>query len=72
LNRISYPKIKFLNKFVVFSWDFLAYYILNIMKLKKNIYGILGCFIDLTASLSLKNFFNIIGVSSIISYFKFK
>lgn len=74
LNRISYPKIKYINKFIVFSWDFLINYILKWMKRKNNkfITGVLGPFIDLTTSLSLKNFFNIIGISSIFSYFKFK
>ena len=43
------------------------------MKRKNNIiFGILGPFADLITSLSLKNFFNIIGVSSIITYFKLK
>lgn len=73
LNRIIYPKIKYFNKLIVFSWDFLIKYILKVIKLKKNfIVGILGPFIDIITSLSLKNFFNIIGVSSILSYFKFK
>jgi len=40
---------------------------------KKNvIYSILGPFIDIITSLSLKNFFNIIGITSIISYLKLK
>ena len=43
------------------------------MKNKNNlIYGILGPFIDIITSLSLKNFFNIVGIDSIILYFKFK
>jgi len=43
------------------------------MKRKNNIiFGILGPFVDAMTSLSLKNFFNIIGISSIISYFKVK
>lgn len=43
------------------------------MKCKNNvIFGILGSFVDLITSLSLKNFFNIIGLSTIITYFKFK
>jgi len=29
LNRINYPKIKYINKLVVFSWDFLMGYILK-------------------------------------------
>ena len=73
LNRISYPKIKYLNKFIVFSWNFLINYMLKLIKFKKNfIISILGPFVDIMTSLSLKNFFNIIGISSIISYFKFK
>jgi NADH-quinone oxidoreductase subunit G len=73
LNRISYPKIKYFNKLIVFSWDFLIKYILKIIKFKKNfIMGILGPFIDIITGLSLKNFFNIIGISLIVSYFKFK
>jgi len=73
LNRVGYPKIKYINKFVVFSWDFLMNYILKWMKNKNNlIYGILGPFIDIITSLSLKNFFNIVGIDSIILYFKFK
>jgi len=73
LNRVNYPKIKYINKFVVFSWDFLINYILKWIKRKNNIsYGILGPFADIITSLSLKNFFNIIGISSIITYFKFK
>ena len=72
-NRINYPKIKYISKFIVFSWEFLINYILKWMKRKKHlIYGLLGCFTDIMTSLSLKNFFNIIGVSSIISYFKFR
>ncbi len=43
------------------------------MKRKNNIiFGVLGPFTDIITSLSLKNFFNIIGISSIISYFKLK
>jgi hypothetical protein len=73
LNRISYPKIKYIKKFIVFSWDFLINYILKWMKIKNNlIYGILGPFVDIITSISLKNFFNIIGIDSIILYFKFK
>lgn len=73
LNRINYPRIKYMNKFIVFSWDFLINYILKWIKNKNNlIYGILGPFIDIITSISLKNFFNIIGIDSIISYFKFK
>ena len=48
-------------------------YVLKLIKFKKNFFvGMLGPFVDITTCLSLKNFFNIIGVSSIISYFKFK
>jgi len=73
LNRINYPKIKYINKFIVFSWDFSIKYILKWINRKNNfIIGILGAFVDIITSLSLKNFFNIIGVSSIISYFKSK
>jgi hypothetical protein len=73
LNRISYPKIKYIKKFIVFSWDFLINYILKWMKIKNNlIYGILGPFVDIITSISLKNFFNIVGIDSIILYFKFK
>jgi NADH-quinone oxidoreductase subunit G len=72
-NRINYPKIKYINKLIVFSWDFIINYILKWMKRKNNIiFGILGPFVDAMTSLSLKNFFNIIGISSIISYFKVK
>jgi hypothetical protein len=38
----------------------------------KFIYGILGAFVDIMTCLSLKNFFNIIGVASIITYLKSK
>ena len=73
LNRINYPKIKYINKFIVFSWDFLINYILKWMKSKNNlIYGILGPFVDIITSISLKNFFNIVGIDSIVLYFKFK
>ena len=73
LNRINYPKIKYINKFIVFSWDFLTNYILKWMKNKNNlIYGILGPFVDIITSISLKNFFNIVGIDSIVLYFKFK
>ena len=34
LNRIIYPKIKYFNKLIVFSWDFLIKYILKVIKLK--------------------------------------
>lgn len=73
LNRINYPKIKYINKLIVFSWDFLINYILKWIKRKNNvIFSILGPFVDIITSLSLKNFFNIMGLSSIIYYFKFK
>ena len=73
LNRISYPRIRYVNKLVVFSWDFTIGYVLKLMKCSKDaIYGILGPFVDLMACMSLKNFFNIIGVSSIISYIKIR
>lgn len=73
LNRINYPKIKYINKYVVFSWDFLINYILKWIKRKYHmIFGVIGPFIDIITSLSLKNFFNLLGISSIISYFKFK
>ena len=73
LNRISYPKIKYINKFIVFSWDFLINYILKWMKSKNDlIYGILGPFVDIITSIALKNFFNIVGIDNIILYFKFK
>jgi NADH-quinone oxidoreductase subunit G len=73
LNRINYPKIKYINKLIVFSWDFLINYILKWIKRKNNIiYSILGPFVDLITTLSLKNFFNIIGISFIIPYFKLK
>jgi hypothetical protein len=73
LNRISYPKIKYIKKFIVFSWDFLTNYILKWMKFRNNlIYGILGPFVDIITSISLKNFFNVLGIDSIILYFKFK
>lgn len=73
LNRINYPKIKYINKLIVFSWDFLINYILKWIKRKNNIIiGLLGPFVDIITCLSLKNFFNIIGISSIITYFKLK
>jgi NADH-quinone oxidoreductase subunit G len=73
LNRINYPKIKFLNKLIVFSWDFSIDYILKWVKRKNNtIYGFLGPFVDIITSLSLKNFFNLVGVSSIVTYLKIK
>lgn len=73
LNRINYPKLKYMNKFIVFSWDFSIKYILKWIKRKNNfICGILGAFVDIVTSLSLKNFFNVIGVSSIITYLKSK
>lgn len=73
LNRINYPKIKYMKKFLIFSWDFSVKYILKwIQRKNKFIYGILGAFIDIITSLSLKNFFSIIGISSIITYVKSK
>ena len=73
LNRINYPKIKYINKFIVFSWDFLMNYILKWIRRKNNIiYSLLGPFVDIITSLSLKNFFNIIGLFSIILYFKIR
>ena len=73
LNRLNYPKIKYINKFVVFSWDFSVNYILKWINRKNNIiYGILGPFVDIVTSLSLKNFFNLVGISSIVSYLKLK
>jgi NADH-quinone oxidoreductase subunit G len=73
LNRIGYPKIKYINKFIVFSWDFLINYILKWIKNKNNlIYGILGPFVDIITSMSVKNFFNVVGIDSILLYFKFK
>ena len=73
LNRINYPKIKYMNKFLVFSWDFSVKYILKWIKRKNNIiYGVLGSFVDIITSLSLKNFFNILGINSIITYIKSK
>ena len=73
LNRINYPKIKYINKFVVFSWDFLINYILKWIRRKNNIiFSLLGPFVDIITSLSLKNFFNIQGLSSIVLYFKIR
>jgi NADH-quinone oxidoreductase subunit G len=73
LNRINYPKIKYINKLVVFSWDFLMNYILKWIKRKNSlVFGVLGPFVDIITTLSLKNFFNLIGISSIISFIKFK
>lgn len=73
LNRLNYPKIKFLKKYIVFSWDFSINYILKWMNRKNNIiYGVLGPFSDIITGLSLKSFFSTIGVSSILTYFKFK
>ena len=73
LNRLNYPKINFLKKFIVFSWDFSINYVFKWINRKNNIiYSIIGPFVDVITSISLKNFFNIIGISSILSYFKFK
>lgn len=73
LNRLNYPKIKIFNKLIVFSWDFSVNYILKWIKRKNNtICGVLGPFVDIITSLSLKNFFNVIGIDSILTYFKLK
>lgn len=73
LNRLNYPKIRIFNKLIVFSWDFSINYILKWIKRKNNItYSILGPFVDLVTSLSLKNFFNVMGINTIITYFKLK
>lgn len=72
LNRISYPKIKYLNKFVVFSWDFTINYVLKMLNKNfiKSICCIMGPFIDLASTCSLKAFFNSFGSSFLISYLK--
>ena len=58
LNRISYPKIKFFKKLLVFSRDFSINYILKWIGRKNNIiYGILGNFTDIFNQFIVKKFF---------------
>lgn len=73
LNRISYPKIKYLNKFVVFSWDFSINYILKAINKNfiNSICCIIGPFIDVVSAFSLKTFFNNFGSSFLITYLKY-
>lgn len=75
INRIYYPKFNLYNKFVVFSWDFIIdlffYKIKNFILLHNDINCILGNFLDLYSSLSVKSFFSSFGCHNIILNFKF-
>ena len=75
INRIYYPKLNLYNKFVVFSWDFiidfLFYNIKKFVLYYNDINCILGNFIDLYTSLSIKSFYNSFGCCNIIFNIKF-
>ena len=61
INRNFYPKLKFFQKFIVFSWDFiinyLYIYLIKNLYLNINFISYIGYYIDLASCLALKTFF---------------
>ena len=76
INRNYYPKLKFFEKFIVLSWDyiinFLFLYLIKYIYLYKDIVGFVGYYIDLSSCLALKTFFLNIGSINIIYNDNFK
>ena len=70
INRINYPKLNLLNKYIVISWDFATviffYFFKFTLLANNNIISSIGYFSDLQTSLSLKTFFNMFGCSNIL------
>ena len=70
INRINYPKLNLLNKYIVISWDFATViffkYLKNTIYKQNDLFSSIGYFTDLQTSLSLKTFFNIFGCSNIL------